>query len=306
MPKIDHRQRLSARQAFQALRKLQAQPIAKKIARAQKIIRAALDAGATAIAFSGGRDSIVLADVAATVDPTLPLIWANTGIADPRLVDYVREYGGDRLVEVHAPQHPEKTWQEKPCLPIGAKVSTSAYRRDNPELRINPSNCCRFHKAGPISSEAKRRGLAALCFGARGDDSNRHRFKLSTGEIFPDKHGYLIAFPLLTWTQADALEYVAQHRPEYPLQYGTSEELGCLGCAIALARWPNDLALLRRKDPERHRRLIVDAGFGLEILKIKYGLTHAGAEALAARETWPRLIESGALDRIPNPRKGRR
>ena len=48
----------------------------------------------------------------------------------------------------------------------------------------------------------------------------------------------------------------------------------------------------------------VDVGYGLEILMIKYRVTRHGAEQLAAREGWDKLIGAGTFDRIPQAKKG--
>jgi len=305
MPK-DTQKRLSAAAAFRALRKLRSRPLAEKIDRARQIIADTLETGPAAVAFSGGKDSVTLAHLARQLAPTIPLVWINTGLAEAQLVEFVRGFAGADLVELKPETHPEQWWKETGRLPIGPKVSAAYYRKDNPELQIHPTACCERHKAKPMAAYLKTSATAALLNGARGDESNRHRFKLATGEVFRAAAGHILAYPLLTWTHTDSLAYVRQNVPNYPLVYGQHEELGCRACAADLTRYPNQLAALRSTDPEYHRRVIVDFGFGLEILMIKYGLTRAGAQAQAERETWPALIEAGAFDRIPYPRKGHR
>jgi len=246
---------------------------------------------------------VALLLIARQVDASVPLVYVDTGLADPRLTRVVRRLGGKRLTYLKNPIDPETTWQTE-AIPIGAKVSTGCYRRDCPELRINPAKCCQLHKAAPMDRWLAETGATALISGARGDDSTRHKFKLQSGEIFPGPRGYCWAYPLLSWLQKDTLAYLESELPDYPLRYARNEELGCRACAINLARWPNQMGRLRRSDPAYHRHLMIDCGFGLEILQIKYKLTRAGAEALADRDGWPALIESGALDRIPYPRTG--
>ena len=230
------------------------------------------------------------------------MVYVDTGLADPRLTRSVRDYGGN-LTYLENSTDPETTWQSG-AIPIGAKVSTVCYRRDCPELRIDPKRCCQIHKAAPMDAWLAEYGATALITGARGDDSNRHRFKLQSGEMFPGPRGYYWAYPLLCWQQRDTLAFLETEAPDYPLRYARSEELGCRACAINLARWPNQMGRLRQTDPDFHRHLMTRCGFGLEILQIRYKLTRAGAQALAKRDGWPALIDSGALDRIPYPRTG--
>jgi len=301
------RQQLDSAAAYRALRKLASLPLADKIKRARRLLRAAADTGRPVVAFSGGRDSVALAILARETIPAAPLVYVATGLADPRLTAFVRDWGGDGLVYLENQDDPEKNWAARGCFPIGAKVSDRSYRRDNPELKVNPRLCCQLHKAAPMDAWLRDYGCTCLTTGARGDDSNRHKFKLTAGEVIQDhSKGFALAYPLLTWKQTDTLDYLAQRLPDYPLMYGRGEEYGCRACAVNLARWPNQLARLRQADPRYHRHLITRAGFGAQILMIRYGLTADGARALAKRDGWKSLIASGAFDRIPYPRAGRR
>jgi len=239
-----------------------------------------------------------------TVDDSIPWVYIDTGLAAPELDAFVRDFGGDRLTILRPPCHPETTWKETGRLPIGAKVSARYYRADNPDLRIGARDCCQVHKAGPNREYLNAQGCAALLIGARGDDSKRHAFKLQTGEIVTSDDGYFLSYPLLTWRRRDVLAYLDEHFPKYPLRYPANQDLGCLPCAVNLAFYPNQLSILRATRPDYYRRVIVELGFGLEILKLKYGLTEQGARDLVARDGWDSLIDSGALDKIPQPRTG--
>ena len=238
--------------------------------------------------------------------PEIPLCYIDTGLADPRLTAWITQYGGAQLVHLPPVADPEETWRHEGCLPIGAKTATRNYQRENPDLRIGPGRCCQIHKAQPMNAWLKAHGCRALFFGARGDDSARHAFKLMSGEAFPSRHGWTLAYPLLTWTQADILAWLRERMPGYPLAYARNKELGCRACAINLARWPNQMQKLRRADPAYHRHLMVDVGFGWEILMLRFGLTRRGAEQLVARDGWDALIAGGHLDRVPQSRKGMR
>lgn len=301
---------MSAGAARRQLVILNRQPLAEKITRARQVIRLAAESGGgePIVSFSGGRDSVALAEIAREEFPAITLAYQNTGLADPRLVAWVEAYGSANLVHLPPARDPYETWKTDPkgCLPIGAKLSAQNYRRANRELRIGASRCCKFHKADPMHAWLRSVGAKAVLIGARGDDSSRHAFKLMWGEVLKTKKGWLNAFPLLTWTQQDTLQFLRERVPTYPLMYARNEELGCTACAINLTRWPNQLQKLRRNDPALHRRLIIEAGYGLEILMIRFGLTRNGAQQLVERYGWDRLIDEGQLDRIPQPQRGLR
>jgi 3'-phosphoadenosine 5'-phosphosulfate sulfotransferase (PAPS reductase)/FAD synthetase len=262
--------------------------------------------GKAVVSYSGGRDSVVMAELVREQAPKIQLCYVDTGLADPRLVAWIKRHGGKHLVYLQAETHPETTWKTEGALPIGAKMSAANYRKDNPELRVDPSRCCQIHKAKPQNTWLREYGCKLLFFGARGDDSNRHRFKLMSGEVFPSGLGWLLSYPLLVWTQRDVLEYLRETMPDYPLMYARNEELGCRACAINLARWPNQMQKLRASDPDYHRHLMSECGYAEQIVMIKYGLTSVGAKALIERDGIDQLIESGALDRIPPSQKGHR
>lgn len=270
------------------------------------MIAEALAIGPTACAFSAGRDSCALALLAHDVAPKMRLVRVETGLSAPELRKFAKRFGGRLLDTVEPDQHPFKTWKTAGYLPIGSKVAAALYRRANAELRISPKQCCQRHKGAPLRAYIKARGLACILSGARGDDSSRHSFKLLQGEIFATKHGHHLAYPLLTWTAADTLDFLADRLPNYPFVYARSEELGCEVCAINLTLWPNQLSKLRERNPEKHRQAIEAHGFGEEILMIRYGLTRQGARDLIARDGLDALIDAGAFDRIPRAKKGLR
>ena len=276
-------------------------------ARAAAVIRETVARRRAAVAFSGGRDSVALAMIAEQVAPGLPLMHVDTGHAWPGLLDFVRQFAGPRLRLLSAGLDPHTLWTEARCYPVGAKVAARVYRRDNSDLAVDGSKCCQRLKADPVKRWIEAEGIEAVIFGARGDDTTRHAFKLRQGEAFEPKTGaYAVAYPLLTWTYKDTHAFLDRHFPDYPLRYSHNQEMGCQGCAVDLARWPNNLSYLRQSDPARYRHLIAETGLGLQILMIAYDLTRAGAEALVDRDGWDRLIEAGAFDRIPKARSGRR
>lgn len=292
----------TAKEALRQLRKANRLTLDEKIARAAEIIRATIGRFPSAVSFSGGRDSVALATIARSVDAELPLVFVDTGMGDARLCKFVRRFGGAQLVYLRNELDPEATWREKRCYPIGAKIAARQYRRANPDLAIDASKCCHIHKAAPLRQWVRDSQIEALIIGARGDDSDRHRFKLLHGEAFHSStYGHTVAYPLLTWTAADTLEFIERHIPDYPFTYSRSEEMGCRCCAINLTRWPNNLAKLRQSDPAQHRHLIAEAGYGLQILMLAYDLTEAGARTLVERDGWDPLIAAGVFDRIPNP-----
>lgn len=292
----------TAKEAYHLLRVLQAQPLAAKVDRALAIIGRARDAfgsaGGVAVAFSGGRDSTALAILTQRVAPDWPIMYVDTGTAQPGLTAWVKRFAGDRLVHIQPEGDMLATWQAEGFYPIGGKISGALYRRDNPDSRANGTRCCEVHKARPARRWMRESGARCLVYGVRGEDSKRHRFKLVQGELFPSGDGWHLAYPILTWTRADVAAFLADACPDYPLRYSRHEEPGCRFCAVDLTLPQSNLATLRQTDRAAHLRAM-ETGMGAEILMLRYNLTRAGAEALIARDGLEALADAGAFDRIP-------
>lgn len=293
------------------LRQAEALSLADKETRARQIIRdarARMPDGPAVVAFSGGRDSTVTAElVRRELGSDVLIMHVDTGLTAPAVADWVRAYAGDRLALVHPPRPLPETWRTVGALPIGAKMSTRRYRRANPELRISSPDCCRIHKAQPANAYMRETGARLLFYGARASDSHRHRFKLAYGGEIVDRGSLgIIAYPVLVWTPGDVLTWLDEQLPGYPVRYGRSEELGCWPCCVNAALPASTLARLRREDPARFWTAVREWSFGEDVLMLAYGLTRAGAQQLIARDGWEALAAAGAFDRIPRAQEGTR
>lgn len=208
------------------------------------------------VAFSGGIDSTVLADIAKKYNPSIPLVFSNTGLEYPEIVAFVNTF--QNAVSIR----PERSfkWVIENCgYPVVSK-RTSRYIRDcqNPtpsnynvrKLRLtgissvtNPGKyqpsmkipdkwmklidapfkvsdqCCDWIKKKPLDKYAKETGSFPMTAEMADDSERRESTYLKTGcNNFGGKHPK--STPMGFWTRQDVLAYIKVFNLPYCSVYG--------------------------------------------------------------------------------------
>jgi phosphoadenosine phosphosulfate reductase len=172
------------------------------------------------LAFSGGKDSVVLQHLARRAGVRWEAHYSNTTIDPPELLRYMRE------------EHPHVVWSkpEKPLLRVVESVK-------GPPTRLQRWCCERYKEAGG-------RGWVRL-IGVRAEESPRRAALWPTIKL--RRFGDHIVSPILYWTEADVWTYARAHALRMcPLYEEGFRRLGCIGCPMAghkgmareFARWP--------------------------------------------------------------------
>ena len=178
-------------------------------------------AGDIAIVSSFGAESAVLLHLVAQVDPTLPVLFLETGKHFPETLAYrdtlVAQLGLTNLVILE---------------PAAAALTA----KDETGLRWSwdPDGCCEIRKVEPLA-----RGLArfdATLTGRKGFQS-KTRAGLPRFEIDrTDAAGRLKINPLASWSKQDLDDYVAAHAlPAHPLVAQGYPSIGCAPCTSKVA-----------------------------------------------------------------------
>jgi phosphoadenosine phosphosulfate reductase len=170
--------------------------------------------GRTALVSSFGAESAVLLDMVATVDPTTPVVFLDTGKLFEETRDYREEITdllGLRDVRVIRPE-------------------PATLARDDPEGALwgrNPDLCCHLRKTLPLE-----RALA----GFAGWITGRKRFQgglrgtLPTIEGEPSS-GRIKLNPLASWSAEDVERYRRpRNLPVHPLVAEGFTSIGCVPC----------------------------------------------------------------------------
>lgn len=169
--------------------------------------------GDVAIVSSFGAESAVLLHLVASVDPSVPVIFLDTGKHFPETIAYrdqlVARLG---LTDVRI---------VTPDAEVIAKKDESGLR-----WSYDPDGCCEIRKVIPL--EKAMAGFDASITG-------RKAFQASTRNALPrfevDAAGKLKVNPLADWTKADLDAYFVEHDlPPHPLVAEGYLSIGCAPC----------------------------------------------------------------------------
>lgn len=169
-------------------------------------------AGETAIVSSFGAESAALLHLVASVDPSVPVLFLDTGKHFPETLAY-----RDLLVE-RLGLTDFRNLQPDPAL---------IEKRDGTGLRwsYDPDGCCEIRKVLPLAA-----GLA----GFHATITGRKAFQASTRAALPrfELDGDRLKInPLADWTKADLDAYFAAHAlPVHPLVAQGYPSIGCAPC----------------------------------------------------------------------------
>jgi phosphoadenosine phosphosulfate reductase len=173
--------------------------------------------GRIAVVSSFGAESAVLLHLVATIDPTTPVLFVDTGRHFPETLDYrdrLAAHLGLRGVRSVGP-----TAQE--VARLDADLSRATW---------DPDGCCAFRKVAPL-----QRALA----GYDAWISGRKRFQASTRfdlPVFEADDSHVKVNPLASWSAADISTYVAEHRlPPHPLEVQGYPSISCAPCTSIVA-----------------------------------------------------------------------
>jgi phosphoadenosine phosphosulfate reductase len=172
---------------------------------APKIIRWAVDNFSPHLSLAASMQDAVLIDLAVNVDPSIEVIFIDTGYHFPETletVETVRKRYGLNLRMMTVAHHDEELW------------------------KVDPENCCSAVKVGQLDRALA--GKAAWMSGLRRTEAEtRSRAPI----VARDLRGLVKINPIATWTDLDVEGYVADHDvPVNPLLRRGYPSIGCQPC----------------------------------------------------------------------------
>lgn len=182
------------------------------------------------VAFSGGKDSIVLERLFKMAGVKYAAWYNNVTIDPPELVRFIKDF------------YPEVQWNN-PAMHLTRKM---VEKSNGPPTRL-ARWCCEIYKEQGGND----------CFkgiGVRGEESKGR--KLNWSFLSSDrKTKNPIICPIVYWTDKDVWQFIRGHKMNYCSLYDEGfKRLGCIGCPIAgkeqqrreFARWPKYEVLWRK------------------------------------------------------------
>jgi len=182
------------------------------------------------VAFSGGKDSIVMERLFKMAGVKYKAWYNNVTIDPPELVQFIKR------------QYPEVRWNN----PGKHLISMMSEKAAGPPTRL-VRWCCEIYK------EQGGNG----CFkaiGVRAEESPRRKGSWQTITMHRQS-GLPIISPILYWTESDVWEFIKQQEMPYCSLYDEGfSRLGCVGCPMGgpkgmardFARWPHYEKLWKR------------------------------------------------------------
>ena len=172
------------------------------------------------LAFSGGKDSVVIHDLAVNAGVKFDAHYSQGGIDPPELVQFIR-------------QHYPNVARERPEMSVWKGVLANGM----PTRRIRW--CCRIIKEQ--HGEGRR-----VVTGIRWEESVRRQSRRMVEVCYADA-ARLYVHPIIDWTAKDVWEYIKGNNLPYCSLYDEGfKRLGCVLCPmkgprqtqIELLRWP--------------------------------------------------------------------
>lgn len=191
-----------------------------------------------AVSFSGGKDSLVVLDLARKIG-IRKAVFCDTTIAFKETLQYVKSIASNYQLDFEIIKAPRSFFE------LAEKVGFPSRR-----LRW----CCEVFKFAPLSRYVVENNISALITGLRRDESNRRKHYLVTDEnpLIPT----LQINPILSWTEKDVWNYIKEFRlPPNPLYDEGFNRIGCWLCPFQTAEewkrveevFPEKMRKLRRK-----------------------------------------------------------
>jgi len=168
--------------------------------------------GRIAVLSSFGAESALLLAVVAEIDPTIPVIFLDTGKIFPETIQYISQI--------------ETRLGLKNVRRVGPDVAALADRDPEGELwQFDPDACCALRKVEPML--AALQGVDALISGRKRYHGALRHFipRVEAGE------GVIKIDPIADWSRERvAAEFTLRALPRHPLEALGYPSIGCMPC----------------------------------------------------------------------------
>ena len=204
------------------------------------------------VSFSGGKDSMVLLDIARTIYPDIPAVFSNTGLEYPEIQKFAKSFDNVDVVTpkmrfdqvISAYGYPLIGKDVASCIYLSRKIGGGSFRRvrlmgkgerraDGKESMFNlkkwlplacdlpipiSNYCCQAMKKRPMNAYKSRTHRYQITGTMAEESLLRRQAWLRTGcNAF---EGKIQSKPMSFWTEQDVLQYIVEHKIEICSVYG--------------------------------------------------------------------------------------
>lgn len=190
-----------------------------RVNQARKIVEAAgnIFGNNLPVAFSGGKDSLVVLHIALDVTPNLPVVYNNTTVEFPETLQYVAELEEKWGFKVH---------MTNSHVPFFKAVKEKGWASHENRW------CCKPYKDEPAYQFMSAQGFKAEITGTTRTESI-YRRSLSPIKI-PKKEPFMIRVnPIYDWNEWEVWRYIRENELPYnPLYDKGYRRIGCWCCPL--------------------------------------------------------------------------
>lgn len=214
-----------------------------------------------AVAFSGGRDSLVALHLTLQFKPDVAVMLVNTNIEFPESLAYVRQLAKDWNLNYHEPNAHVNFWKltEEQGIPVAGRGNTTFMRGLSDKAGVKLSNsCCRRMKETPARQFYKQQGIEGVVTGLRVQESLMRKLNFADyGALrYTSTYNTLNAWPLYAWTENDIAEYIAVNSlPLNPIYGQGYNRVGCWACLQDMFYKDSRLFTLQEKHPRLYETI---------------------------------------------------
>jgi 3'-phosphoadenosine 5'-phosphosulfate sulfotransferase (PAPS reductase)/FAD synthetase len=201
------------------------------------------------VAFSGGKESVVIAHMLNEYRDKVELVWVNTGAAFPHMQSFIHGYRSRfKVVELRSDQDARFAQAGLPSLVVPLSHAPIRGRENKGKLLINDwITCCYQLRTQPILGYIQQTAATLLIHGQRHED----RAFFNPGN---ELKGVDVLAPLKDWTEARVMDYIERNKLELPEQYpAVMDSLECWNCTASLS--VERFEYMRQRHPELLERV---------------------------------------------------
>jgi len=238
----------------------QFKPYEEKLEVANKVIQEALSRSKRpCVAFSGGKNSLVVLHLVLQHKPDVIVNFNNTTNEYPETVKYVRWLAKEWNLNFYEVKPKTTFWKVVKEHGFPKLVTRTWERHRTPEPK-----CCHLLKTQPISEFYKRKHIDCYFTGISAFESRARKFRIAKVGLITEvthvghssklHHSTISAYPVGLWTDLDIYRYIEENKlplnPAYE-KYGV-ERTGCMFCTNHIG-WQKRIA---RNHPRMYRKIL--------------------------------------------------